>query len=427
MAANTGAGTGGSKIRNAKLVLLGDVGKSSLVLRFVKGQFVEFQDTSLALPFPSFTCPRLCCKLAMTCLFVCADFVLLERYHSLAPMYYRAAAAAIVVYYITNSSHTCLSAPASDAVAVEGKPMALVAEKLGFALVVRSGTNVGRDVFEASDGRLHIVGRVGAGIGNSYLFIVSHNSQPEVVTFDLIPDRDLVVEPMSTTGCTQPSRPGIRSSPSASSENVRARNSGSSSRSAAPPPAAPQAGAANPLRFDARTIHFSVNAWVLVVVGLGMLPILPKHLADRACKLSLLGTVLSSGYSLYSTYGKPRELNMPAIQSWLQSVLGAKDFIHLMFSLLLVTSQLHLKIAALPVFCWALYHVARFLRRNFSRSSFYRGYLEEPCLWVETNNTTLSLLSSNAELALGFLLIISLFLYVDLISLGIMETLFHLS
>ncbi|KAJ0082962.1 hypothetical protein Patl1_10909 [Pistacia atlantica] len=31
---------------NAKLVLLGDVGagKSSLVLRFVKGQFVEFQE-----------------------------------------------------------------------------------------------------------------------------------------------------------------------------------------------------------------------------------------------------------------------------------------------------------------------------------------------------------------------------------------------
>lgn len=42
---------------------------------------------------------------------------------------------------------------------------------------------------------------------------------------------------------------------------------------------------------------------VLVVAGLGMLPILPKHLADRTCKLSLLGTILSSGYSLYSTYG----------------------------------------------------------------------------------------------------------------------------
>ncbi|KAI5022293.1 hypothetical protein ZWY2020_059023 [Hordeum vulgare] len=307
MAANTGAGIGGSKIRNAKLVLLGDVGKSNLVLRFVKGQLVEFQTLAVN---------------DETVKFKIWDTSGQERYHSLAPMYYRGAAAAIVVYYITNL------------------------------------------------------------------------------------DRDLVVEPMSTTSSTQPSRPYIRSSPSASSENIRARNSGSSSRSAAPPPAAPQAGAANPLRFDARTIHFSVNAWVLLVVGLGMLPILPKHLADRACKLSLLGTILSSGYSLYSTYGKPRELNMPAIQSWLQSVLGAKD---LMFSLLLVTSQLHLKIAALPVFCWALYHVARFLRRNFSRSSFYRGYLEEPCLWVETNNTTLSLLSSNAELALGFLLIISLF------------------
>lgn len=60
-------------------VLLGGVGKSSLVLRFVKAQLVEFQANSLALPFPSFTCPRLCCQLAITCLFVCADFVLLVR------------------------------------------------------------------------------------------------------------------------------------------------------------------------------------------------------------------------------------------------------------------------------------------------------------------------------------------------------------
>ena len=108
---------------------------------------------------------------------------------------------------------------------------------------------------------------------------------------------------------------------------------------------------------------------VLVVAGLGMLPILPKHLADRTCKLSLLGTILSSGYSLYSTYGvstclsedwfffymvglwsdvpfcvkKPRAWNMPAIQAWLQSVLATKDFIHLMFSSMLFTSQLHLK------------------------------------------------------------------------------------
>jgi hypothetical protein len=33
--------------------------------------------------------------------------------------------------------------------------------------------------------------------------------------------------------------------------------------------------------------------------------------------------------------------------------------------------------------------------------------LEDPCLWVETNNTTPSLLCSNAEITLGFLTIIS--------------------
>uniref|UniRef100_A0A0D9WKG5 RNA polymerase sigma factor n=1 Tax=Leersia perrieri TaxID=77586 RepID=A0A0D9WKG5_9ORYZ len=116
-------------------------------------------------------------------------------------------------------------------------------------------------------------------------------------------DRDLVVEPMSATGSTQPSRPEVRSSSSSPGENVRARTSGSSSRSAAPPPPPQTDNTTNPLRFDARTIHFSVNAWVLVVAGLGMLPILPKHLADRACKLSLLGTIISSAYSLYSTHG----------------------------------------------------------------------------------------------------------------------------
>lgn len=86
---------------------------------------------------------------------------------------------------------------ASDAAAVPGKPTVLVAEKLGAAglallrefanvdcsyglspeelrakiplcdaLIVRSGTKVGRDVFEASGGRLRVVGRAGVGIDN---------------------------------------------------------------------------------------------------------------------------------------------------------------------------------------------------------------------------------------------------------------------
>ncbi|PON51365.1 Small GTPase superfamily, Ras type [Trema orientale] len=49
--------TSGNKNINAKLVLLGDVGagKSSLVLRFVKGQFIEFQESTIGAAFFSQT------------------------------------------------------------------------------------------------------------------------------------------------------------------------------------------------------------------------------------------------------------------------------------------------------------------------------------------------------------------------------------
>jgi D-3-phosphoglycerate dehydrogenase / 2-oxoglutarate reductase len=92
-------------------------------------------------------------------------------------------------------------APAASTASLEssaaGKPTVLVAEKLGAAglallrefanvdcsyglspedlrakislcdaLIVRSGTKVGRDVFEASGGRLRVVGRAGVGIDN---------------------------------------------------------------------------------------------------------------------------------------------------------------------------------------------------------------------------------------------------------------------
>ncbi|PIN24807.1 GTPase Rab5/YPT51 [Handroanthus impetiginosus] len=81
----------GNKSINAKLVLLGDAGagKSSLVLRFVKGQFVEFQESTIGAAFFSQT-------VALN------DAT--ERYHGLAPLYYRGAAAAIIVYDRTNQT-----------------------------------------------------------------------------------------------------------------------------------------------------------------------------------------------------------------------------------------------------------------------------------------------------------------------------------
>nr|XP_015818566.2 ras-related protein Rab-5C [Nothobranchius furzeri] len=91
---------GPNKICQFKLVLLGEsaVGKSSLVLRFVKGQFHEFQESTIGAAFLTQTV----CLDDTTVKFEIWDTAGQERYHSLAPMYYRGAQAAIVVYDITN-------------------------------------------------------------------------------------------------------------------------------------------------------------------------------------------------------------------------------------------------------------------------------------------------------------------------------------
>jgi len=109
----TGGGTGGgvqrpnpnngtqqNKICQFKLVLLGEsaVGKSSLVLRFVKGQFHEYQESTIGAAFLTQTVMLD----DTTVKFEIWDTAGQERYHSLAPMYYRGAQAAIVVYDITN-------------------------------------------------------------------------------------------------------------------------------------------------------------------------------------------------------------------------------------------------------------------------------------------------------------------------------------
>ncbi|KAL8153119.1 hypothetical protein V2J09_010879 [Rumex salicifolius] len=90
----------GSKIIHAKLVLLGDIGtgKTSVVLRFVKGQFFYPQEPTIGAAF--FT--QILSLNEATVKFDIWDTAGQERYHSLAPMYYRNAAAAIVVYDISD-------------------------------------------------------------------------------------------------------------------------------------------------------------------------------------------------------------------------------------------------------------------------------------------------------------------------------------
>ncbi|ONK66267.1 uncharacterized protein A4U43_C06F5940 [Asparagus officinalis] len=217
-------------------------------------------------------------------------------------------------------------------------------------------------------------------------------------------DPDLEVEAMTLTSSSQPDRGSGRSTSTPGTRNARTRTTAST-----PGTTASLRSNSNSFFLDKKTIHFSVNAWVLVVAVIGVLPLASRTLSNKACRLSLLGTALSSLYSLYILYGKPRAWNLLSVQAWFQSIIATKDFIRFVYCLTFVSSQIHFKFVLIPVLCWSLEHVAKFLRFNFNQSLFYRNYLENPCVWVEANTTTLSILSSNAEIALGFLLLLSLF------------------
>ncbi|KAF3443934.1 hypothetical protein FNV43_RR13624 [Rhamnella rubrinervis] len=221
-------------------------------------------------------------------------------------------------------------------------------------------------------------------------------------------DPDFVVEPMSSGSSSQPARRPASSSAQTPPTNDQSRSHSSGSNARTPGASATAGPNPTSLRWDRQTIQFSINAWVFVVALLAIFPLVPKNLSHRAYRLSFMGTACSSLYSLYSLYGKPRAFNIQALQVYFQSIIVTKDFIYFIYCLSFVTSHLCLKFALIPISCRALEHVAKFLRRNFTRSSLYRKYLEEPCVWVESNTTTLSILSSNTEIGLGFLLLIAL-------------------
>ncbi|KAG9305926.1 hypothetical protein G9A89_016579 [Geosiphon pyriformis] len=91
------------KLYQFKLVLLGEsaVGKSSLVLRFVKDLFDDYRESTIGAAFLTQT---VCLDDNTTVKFEIWDTAGQERYKSLAPMYYRNANCAVVVYDITQAS-----------------------------------------------------------------------------------------------------------------------------------------------------------------------------------------------------------------------------------------------------------------------------------------------------------------------------------
>ncbi|KAI0281646.1 GTP-binding protein RAB5 [Russula aff. rugulosa BPL654] len=92
-----------SKQFQFKLVLLGEsaVGKSSLVLRFVKDQFDDYRESTIGAAFLTQTVNL---EDGTAVKFEIWDTAGQERYKSLAPMYYRNANCAVVVYDITQSA-----------------------------------------------------------------------------------------------------------------------------------------------------------------------------------------------------------------------------------------------------------------------------------------------------------------------------------
>ena len=91
-----------SKPREVKVVLLGHqgVGKSSIVLRFVTNNFRQFSESTIGASYMS----KLVVVDEKAIKFQIWDTAGQEKYHSLAPMYYRNAAAAVLVYDITKAS-----------------------------------------------------------------------------------------------------------------------------------------------------------------------------------------------------------------------------------------------------------------------------------------------------------------------------------
>ncbi|XP_028804976.1 ras-related protein RHN1-like isoform X3 [Neltuma alba] len=107
-------------------------GKTSLVLRFVKGHFNEYQESTIGAAF--FT--QVLSLNEGTIRLDIWDTAGQERYHSLAPMYYRGAASAIVVYDITNKDSFVRAKKWVQEVQKQGKPgmvMFLVANKVDLA------------------------------------------------------------------------------------------------------------------------------------------------------------------------------------------------------------------------------------------------------------------------------------------------------
>lgn len=148
-----------SKPREVKVVVLGDtgVGKSSLVLKFVSGNFKTHSESTIGASFMS----KYLVVGGKPIKYQIWDTAGQEKYHSLAPMYYRNSGAAIVVYDITRQAsfetlrnwihELHAQGPKDIAIAIAGNKADLVEQREVETRVAKEyADNIGALFFETS-------------------------------------------------------------------------------------------------------------------------------------------------------------------------------------------------------------------------------------------------------------------------------------
>lgn len=185
-----------TRVCHFKLVLLGDaaVGKSCLVVRFVRDEFYEFQEPTIGAAFLTQT-------VALddaTVKFEIWDTAGQERYRSLAPMYYRGAAAAIVVYDITDPDSFAGAKSWVKELQRRGDPNVIIALAGNKAdLEARRKIPIEEaEAYAEQNGILHLVTSAKEGTNVKNLFVEIANKlpktpqQPEREAFPIMPQRD---------------------------------------------------------------------------------------------------------------------------------------------------------------------------------------------------------------------------------------------
>ncbi|KMZ59439.1 hypothetical protein ZOSMA_68G00260 [Zostera marina] len=220
-------------------------------------------------------------------------------------------------------------------------------------------------------------------------------------------DLDLIVGPMPSSS-SQSSGPSISNTHGLQSwsEYENSQNMGSNVNTSRTEPPSKSGNFASSDIFISQIFIFALIISILLCV----IPRVPTNIANVAYRLSFLLNASSSLYFMHIFHNMTKAWSLTAIQERFPSIVATKNFSSFAYCLVFLPFPAKFKFALLPLFFREIEHISvKSPSTNLVRSSLYRRYLDKTCLWVETNTSTINNFNSNAEIALGFLLILALF------------------